>query len=149
MSGYSEAREIYEDGGCCSCHLSPPCDFCVGMDEEEADVHWNDGMDGLRKLWCHRDSTVVVIEVPDDGMKVLIDTARWVVETPEVQVVGSDGTVVSESDGFVWNNWWLDNAHATTGRIQCREPNQRTSPPKGLKELGAMYTDVVKWDDDD
>ena len=54
--GDSECREMYEDGRSCSCHLNPPCSFCVSMDEEEADAYHNDGTSGLVELWERRDA---------------------------------------------------------------------------------------------
>jgi hypothetical protein len=47
----SEARELHEEGGCCSCHLNPPCGFCLSMTEEERDVYGADGIEGLLALW--------------------------------------------------------------------------------------------------
>jgi len=52
----SEARDMYEDGYGCSCHITPPCSFCTSMDEEECEVRWADGMDGLVRLWESRDN---------------------------------------------------------------------------------------------
>ena len=51
----STAREMYEDGYCCSCHISPPCSFCESMDEEESDALWAGGMPALVALWNERD----------------------------------------------------------------------------------------------
>lgn len=50
----SECQRLYAEGYCCSCHVSPPCDFCMSMTEREADVSWSYGMSGLRNLWAGR-----------------------------------------------------------------------------------------------
>ena len=43
MSRYKELKDL----GGCSCHISPPCGFCVSLTEDEADVFCNDGFDEL------------------------------------------------------------------------------------------------------
>lgn len=35
-----------EDDGC-YCHLTPPCGFCMSMDEEEADIYAREGIDAM------------------------------------------------------------------------------------------------------
>lgn len=50
----SEAEDLADNGYCCSCHLSPPCNFCVALDEEECDMWCECGMVGLRHLWARR-----------------------------------------------------------------------------------------------
>lgn len=33
----------------CTCHINPPCSFCTSMNEEEANVMANSGLDALRR----------------------------------------------------------------------------------------------------
>ena len=33
----------------CSCHINPPCDFCMSLTEEEADIMWNGGREALEE----------------------------------------------------------------------------------------------------
>ena len=47
----SDAHRMYDEGYSCSCHTMPPCSFCTSLTEEEADILWNDGIDGLTKYW--------------------------------------------------------------------------------------------------
>lgn len=42
MSRYEELLELE-----CTCHLNPPCRFCVSLSEEEADVFASGGRDAL------------------------------------------------------------------------------------------------------
>ena len=35
---------------CCSCHINPPCAFCVSLTEEEAEIFMNQGMEALKKF---------------------------------------------------------------------------------------------------
>lgn len=42
----------------CSCHLSPPCNLCVGLDEDEANAYANGGMRGLIEFIEARDGEV-------------------------------------------------------------------------------------------
>lgn len=51
----SRARDLYNDGYDCSCHISPPCSFCVSLSKEEVDIYANDGIDGLKSLWMRQD----------------------------------------------------------------------------------------------
>lgn len=50
------AREMYDAGYGCSCHINPPCSFCEALDEEEADAWGNGGMVPLLALWSTRDN---------------------------------------------------------------------------------------------
>lgn len=43
-------RDPSNDERGCSCHLTPPCDFCLSLTEEEADAFWSGGMSALRIL---------------------------------------------------------------------------------------------------
>lgn len=56
MSGYtpSKAEAMDDAGDCCRCHVSPPCEFCLSLDEEEADAMANGGPSALRELWNKR-----------------------------------------------------------------------------------------------
>lgn len=42
---------VRDEGGCCSCHIAPPCSFCTTLTEEEHDAYAADGEDGLHVLW--------------------------------------------------------------------------------------------------
>lgn len=53
--------DLRSDG--CSCHINPPCSFCMSLDEEEYDAYANGGMDALRELHQRRED-----ELPDDGV---------------------------------------------------------------------------------
>lgn len=33
----------------CSCHINPPCSFCTSMNEEEANIMANSGLEALRR----------------------------------------------------------------------------------------------------
>ena len=43
--------QVEKENGECSCHINPPCSFCVSLTEEEADAFSDGGMKALRKLW--------------------------------------------------------------------------------------------------
>lgn len=47
----SKAKEMYDGGYGCSCHISPPCSFCDAMNEAEVDAYVGGGMTGLTALW--------------------------------------------------------------------------------------------------
>ncbi len=51
----STARALAADGGGCSCHISPPCDFCLALLEPEVEAFINHGMAGLEALWARAD----------------------------------------------------------------------------------------------
>jgi hypothetical protein len=42
-------RELLNSG--CACHLSPPCDLCSGLDNDEWDIFEHDGTDALLNLF--------------------------------------------------------------------------------------------------
>lgn len=47
--GRKAAVQSVEKNGC-YCHVNPPCDFCTGMTEEEADIAWAKGSAEVVKL---------------------------------------------------------------------------------------------------
>lgn len=34
----------------CTCHISPPCEFCVNLTEEEYDIYSDGGLSALREF---------------------------------------------------------------------------------------------------
>ena len=50
-----EARDLRLDEVGCACHISPPCDLCSSLTEQEADAYLSAGVDGLRLLWAAYD----------------------------------------------------------------------------------------------
>ena len=37
--------------GDCSCHIMPPCGWCVSLTEEESNIMGNDGREALERFW--------------------------------------------------------------------------------------------------
>ena len=44
-----------KEEGSCSCHITPPCDWCTSLDEYEADAFANGGREALEELWSKRE----------------------------------------------------------------------------------------------
>lgn len=42
--------------GECSCHISPPCEWCISLTGDEVDAYWNGGMAALRHYWSELDN---------------------------------------------------------------------------------------------
>ena len=61
----SEARDLYDRGACCACHLSPPCRWCVSMTEAESEAWQDQGELGLLDLWQAEDEAADQVEVSD------------------------------------------------------------------------------------
>ena len=40
----------------CRCHISPPCDFCVDLTEDEVDALSAGGKEGLEAYWSAKDA---------------------------------------------------------------------------------------------
>lgn len=59
----SETRDLYERGECCSCHLSPPCRWCVSMTAAESEAWQSEGELGLIDLWQAQDEAADQVEV--------------------------------------------------------------------------------------
>lgn len=39
----------------CTCHISPPCNFCISLDEDEIDAYLSGGRHGLFNFIWDRD----------------------------------------------------------------------------------------------
>lgn len=39
-----------DDNQECTCHICPPCGFCEGLSEKEAELYAYEGLDALRKF---------------------------------------------------------------------------------------------------
>ena len=52
----------------CSCHTMAPCSFCMEMTEEEADIMWNEGRQGLERFWRQ-----LYLDEPQNGWVTFFD----------------------------------------------------------------------------
>ena len=59
----SDCRDMRDEGYGCSCHLSPPCGFCVSMTAEEVDAYADGGSAGLDRLWERLDDEAEALRI--------------------------------------------------------------------------------------
>ena len=79
--GMSTTQEMVEAGrGECTCHIAPPCQFCISMDEDEDEAWLSNGLQGLEQLWDERKRRQRLAEayfsIPcDDGLSAEAEAA--------------------------------------------------------------------------
>lgn len=51
----------------CTCHIMPPCPFCISLSEKEADVMWNGGREALEEYRRKQVSGEPSVEEAEEG----------------------------------------------------------------------------------
>jgi hypothetical protein len=60
----------------CTCHVCPPCEFCLSLDEDEADALANGGVSAVRELRARREEQAFEEEARDGDTQIKVALQR-------------------------------------------------------------------------